>query len=177
MIRAEHDTLISEPGKMSESSEMYNQQRREVMKKAILSCLGVLFVAAILMSGCSKSEEKKAEAPSMKESIEQKATAVGEKAAEMTKEAEVKVEEAAEMTKEAGAKVEEAAEMAKEAGAKVEQAAEMTKEAGAKVEQAAEITAEKTAILKEQAVEAATAEAKAAAETAIPGVKPVAAPK
>jgi 5'-3' exonuclease len=167
MIRAEHDTLISEPGKMSESSEMYNQQRREVMKKAILSCLGVLFVAAILMSGCSKSEEKKAEAPSMKEAIEQKATAVGEKAAEMTKEAEVKVEQAAETTAEKTATVTEQA---------VEAGKEMGKDAVEAVKEGAE--AVKSYVTgTEPVVPVATEEAKAAAETAIPEVKPVAAPK
>ena len=41
------------------------------MLKGILSGFGVLFVVAILISGCSKPEEKKAEAPAMKKQVVQ----------------------------------------------------------------------------------------------------------
>ena len=33
------------------------------MKKEIISSLGALVIVALIISGCSKSEEKKAEAP------------------------------------------------------------------------------------------------------------------
>jgi len=53
------------------------------MKKGILSGLGVLFVAAILISGCSKPEEKKAEAPPVqKQTVQEKAPAVKQETAE-----------------------------------------------------------------------------------------------
>ena len=62
------------------------------MKKGILSGLGVLFVAAILISGCSKPEEKKAETPPVeKQIVQEKAPAVKQEMAE-------KVEPAAEST-------------------------------------------------------------------------------
>ncbi len=53
------------------------------MKKVILSGFGVLFVVAILFSGCSKPEEKKAEAPPMeKQTVQKKAPAVEQEVAE-----------------------------------------------------------------------------------------------
>jgi len=53
------------------------------MKKGILSCFGVLFVAAILISGCSKPEEKKAEAPPVqKQTVQEKAPAVKQETVE-----------------------------------------------------------------------------------------------
>ena len=53
------------------------------MKKGILSGLGVLFVAAILISGCSKPEEKKAEAPPVqKQTVQEKAPAVKQETVE-----------------------------------------------------------------------------------------------
>lgn len=80
------------------------------MKKGILSGLGLLFVVAILMGGCSKPEEKKAEAPpEMKQTIEQKAPAVQEQAAEMKEEAVEKVEPAAESAEEKAATMQEQA--------------------------------------------------------------------
>jgi lipid-binding SYLF domain-containing protein len=55
----------------------------DTMKKGILSGLGVLFVAAILISGCSKPEEKKAEAPPVqKQTVQEKAPAVKQETAE-----------------------------------------------------------------------------------------------
>ena len=80
------------------------------MKKGILIGMGILFIAVILNSGCSKPEEKKAEAPAVKmETVQQKAAAVQEKAAEMKQEAvempatvESAVKESATMTKQEG---------------------------------------------------------------------------
>jgi lipid-binding SYLF domain-containing protein len=64
----------------------------DTMKKGILSCFGVLFVAAILISGCSKPEEKKAEAPPVqKQTVQEKAPAVKQ---EMAEKAEPTVEPA-----------------------------------------------------------------------------------
>jgi lipid-binding SYLF domain-containing protein len=55
----------------------------DTMKKGILSCFGVLFVAAILISGCSKPEEKKAEAPPVqKQTVQEKAPAVKQETVE-----------------------------------------------------------------------------------------------
>jgi lipid-binding SYLF domain-containing protein len=63
------------------------------MKKGILFIFGVLFFVSILINGCSKSEEKKAEAPpETKQTIEQPAPAVQEQAAEMKKEEVEKAE-------------------------------------------------------------------------------------
>mgnify|MGYP001585736307 FL=1 len=67
------------------------------MKKGILSGLGLLFVVGILMAGCSKPEEKKAEAPpETKQTMEQQAPVVEQQAAEMKAEEAEKVEPAAE---------------------------------------------------------------------------------
>jgi lipid-binding SYLF domain-containing protein len=64
----------------------------DTMKKGILSCFGVLFVAAILISGCSKPEEKKAETPPVqKQTVQEKAPAVKQ---EMAEKAEPTVEPA-----------------------------------------------------------------------------------
>ncbi len=53
------------------------------MKKGILSGFGVLFVAAILIGGCSKPEEKKAEAPPVqKQTVQEKAPAVKQETVE-----------------------------------------------------------------------------------------------
>ena len=58
------------------------------MKKGILNGFGVLFVVSILISGCSKPEEKKVEAPTeTKQTMEQPAPAVQEQTAEMKEEA------------------------------------------------------------------------------------------
>ena len=44
------------------------------MQKWILSGVGVLFVVALVLGGCSKSEEKKAEAPAaIKQTVQEKA--------------------------------------------------------------------------------------------------------
>ena len=57
------------------------------MLKAILSSIGVLFVVTLLISGCSKPEEKAVEAPpETKQTMEQPAPAVQEQAAEMKEE-------------------------------------------------------------------------------------------
>jgi lipid-binding SYLF domain-containing protein len=60
------------------------------MLKGILSSFGVLFVVAILISGCSKPEEKKVEAPPVEKQI------VQEKAPAVKQEMVEKVEPAAE---------------------------------------------------------------------------------
>ncbi len=53
------------------------------MKKRILSGFGVLFCVAILISGCSKPEEKKVEAPPVqKQIVQEKAPAVKQEVAE-----------------------------------------------------------------------------------------------
>jgi len=91
------------------------------MKKGILSGLGLLFVVAIMMGGCSKPEEKKAEAPpetkqTMEQqapAVEQQAPAVEQQAAEMKAEEAEKVEPAAEPAEEEAATIpEEAVETA-----------------------------------------------------------------
>jgi len=84
------------------------------MKKGILSGLGFLFVVGILMAGCSKPEEKKAEAPpETKQTMEQQAPAVEQQAAEMKAEEAEKVEPAAEPAEEEAATIpEEAVETA-----------------------------------------------------------------
>ena len=67
------------------------------MKKGILSGLGVLFVAAILISGCSKPEEKKAEAPPVqKQTVQEKAPAVKQETAEKAEPTAEKAEPAVE---------------------------------------------------------------------------------
>jgi len=67
------------------------------MKKGILSGLGVLFVAAILISGCSKPEEKKAEAPPVqKQTVQEKAPAVKQETAEKAEPTAEKAEPTAE---------------------------------------------------------------------------------
>ena len=74
------------------------------MKKGIFSGLGVLFVVAILISGCGKSEEKKAEAPLVKkQTVQQKATPVQEKAAAVKQEVLEKAEPAVETATEKAA--------------------------------------------------------------------------
>ncbi|MEK6198011.1 MAG: YSC84-related protein [Desulfobacterales bacterium] len=62
------------------------------MKKGILGSFGVLFVVAILISGCSKPEEKKAEAPPVeKQTVQEKAPVVKQ---EMEEKVEPTVESA-----------------------------------------------------------------------------------
>lgn len=71
------------------------------MKKGILCGFGVLFFVSILISGCSKPEEKKAEAPpETKQTMEQPAPEVQEQAAEMKGEAVEKAEGAGEAAEE-----------------------------------------------------------------------------
>ena len=78
------------------------------MKKAIVSGLGLLFVVGILMAGCSKPEEKTAEAPpETKQTMEQPAPAVEQPAAEMKAEEAEKVEPAAEPAEEEAATIPE----------------------------------------------------------------------
>ena len=63
------------------------------MKKGILCGFGILFFVLFLVSGCSKPEEKKAEAPvETKQTMEQPAPPVQEQAAEMKGEAVEKTE-------------------------------------------------------------------------------------
>ena len=76
------------------------------MKKEILSGLGVLFCVAILISGCSKPEEKKVEAPPVKKQIvQEKAPAVKQEMAEKvepTAESATLEDQAIEVAKEMG---------------------------------------------------------------------------
>jgi len=126
------------------SFETHNQQRREDMKKGILSGLGLLFVVGILMAGCSKPEEKTAEAPpETKQTMEQPAPAVQEQAAEMKGEAEEKAEPTGEAAEE---KAEPAAESAEE---KAEPTGEAAEE---KAEPAAESAEEKAPAVPDQAM-------------------------
>ena len=83
------------------------------MKKGILSGLGLLFVVGILMAGCSKPEEKTAEAPpETKQTMEKTAPA-------MEKTAPAVEQQAAEMKAEEAEKVEPAAEPAEEEAATI----------------------------------------------------------
>jgi lipid-binding SYLF domain-containing protein len=80
------------------------------MLKGLLSGIGVLFVAAILMSGCSKPEEKKVEAPpETKQTMEQPAPAVQEQAAEMKEETGKQAEPTQEQAEPTGEVAEEKA--------------------------------------------------------------------
>lgn len=73
------------------------------MKKGILVGMGILFIAAILNSGCSKPEEKKAEAPAVKmETVQQKAAEMKQEAAEMPATVESAVKESPTMTEQEG---------------------------------------------------------------------------
>ena len=67
------------------------------MKKGILGGFGVLFCVAILISGCSKPEEKKAEAPPVeKQVVQEKAPAVKQETAEKAEPTAEKAEPTAE---------------------------------------------------------------------------------
>jgi len=71
------------------------------MKKGILCGFGVLFVVSILISGCSKPEEKNTEAPpETKQTMEQPAPAVQEPAPEMKGESAEKTEPTGEVAEE-----------------------------------------------------------------------------
>ena len=71
------------------------------MKKGIICGFGVLFFVSILISGCSKPEEKKVEAPpETKQTMEQPAPAVQEQAVEMKGEEVEKAEETSEAAEE-----------------------------------------------------------------------------
>jgi hypothetical protein len=74
-------------------------RKRGTVKKGIVIGLGILFIVAILFSGCGKSDEKKAEAPSVqKQAVKQKAAAVkterGEKAYPVSNSGSGQVEQA-----------------------------------------------------------------------------------
>ena len=127
------------------------------MTKGILSCLGVLFVVAILISGCGKSEEKKEEAPPVKkQTIQDKVTPFQEKAAAVKQEV---VEKAAIMTEKA---VETAKEMGQQAVDTVQQySGDLTEKAG----------------IATGSGQAAIEEAKAAIEVKTPEVETEPAPK
>ena len=63
------------------------------MKKGILCVLGVLFFTSIMITGCSKPDEKKAEAPpETKQAVEQPVPAVQEQPVEMKEEPVEKTE-------------------------------------------------------------------------------------
>jgi hypothetical protein len=146
------------------------------MKKGILSGLGLLFVVAILMGGCSKPEEKKVEAPpEMKQTIEQKAPAVQEQAAEMKAEEVEKVEPAAESAEEKAATMQEqAVEAGKEMGQQaLESAAE--EKMPEEVKQAVDAAKSYSGGIPEKAEMAAGAEA--ASEVKAPAVETGAAPE
>ncbi len=145
------------------------------MKKGILSGLGLLFVVAILMGGCSKPEEKKVEAPpEMKQTIEQKAPAVQEQAAEMKEEAVEKVEPAAESAGEKAATMQEqAVEAGKEMGQQaLESAAEKMPE---EVKQAVDAVKSYSGGMPEKTQMATGAEA--VGEVKVPAVETEVAPK
>jgi len=82
------------------------------MKRGILIVLGALFGITILISGCSKSEEKMAETPSVeKQMVEQEAPAMKQEVAEKTEQqaaetatmkTETMTEQAVETVKEMG---------------------------------------------------------------------------
>jgi lipid-binding SYLF domain-containing protein len=81
------------------------------MLKAILSSIGVLFVVTLLISGCSKPEEKTVEAPpETKQTMEQPAPAVQEQAAEMKEETGEQAEPTGEVAQEQAEPTGEAAE-------------------------------------------------------------------
>ena len=99
------------------------------MKKRILSGFGVLFVVSILISGCSKPEEKKVEAPTeTKQTMEQTAPAVQEQTAEMKEEVVKKVEPTVEAAEEkAPASTDQAIGASKEIDTSVDVALELFK--------------------------------------------------
>jgi lipid-binding SYLF domain-containing protein len=75
------------------------------MKKGMLCGFGILFFVSILISGCSKPEEKQAEAPpETKQTMEQPAPAVQEQAQAVQEPAPAVQEQAAEMKGEAAEK-------------------------------------------------------------------------
>jgi hypothetical protein len=94
------------------------------MKKGIAVALGTLFVFALVMSGCSKPEEK-AEVPQVeKQMVEEKAPAVSPEAVE-------KAEQPAEAAKEMGEKTEGSSESAaQQTETMTDKAAETAKEMG-----------------------------------------------
>jgi type IV secretory pathway VirB10-like protein len=120
------------------------------MKKEMLISFGILFAVAVLISGCSKPEEKKAETPPVeKQIVQEKAPAVKQEMAE-------KVEPAAESTTMEEQAIKAAKEMGQQALDKEieklpeeqQQAAEMAKQYS---EEAAREQAEQAA--KEKAIE------------------------
>jgi len=93
------------------------------MKKGIICGFGVLFFVSILISGCSKPEEKKVEAPpETKQTMEQPAPVVQEQAVEMKGEEVEKAEGSGEAAEE------QAVEMKGEEVEKVEGASEAAEE-------------------------------------------------
>jgi len=82
------------------------------MKKVLLGSFGVLFLAAILISGCSKPEEKKAEAPPVeKQTVQEKAPAVKEEVAEKVEPAAEKAEPTVESATMTGTAIDVAVDM------------------------------------------------------------------
>ena len=115
------------------------------MKKQILYNLGILFIAtSMVVSGCSKPEEKKAEAPAVEKQMVQEKAPVAQK--EMVEKAEPALETAKEQTP---TMTDQAVEAAKEMGQQalesaseklpeeVKQAVETAKEYSGQMEQAA----------------------------------------
>lgn len=113
------------------------------MKKEIVYSVGVLFIVATLAVGCSKPEEKKAEAPAVeKQTVQEKAPVVQK---EMVEKAEPVVETA---TEQAPTMTDQAVEAAKEMGQQamesaseklpeeVKQAVETAKQYSGQMEQA-----------------------------------------
>lgn len=136
------------------------------MKKGILIGMGILFIAATLNSGCSKPEDKKAEAPAVKmetaQPVEEKAATMQEEAEKAAPAVESAVKESATMTKQEGA--EALKEMGQQA---MDSAVQKTPE---EVQQAVDTVKQLSG--DQSAMEAA----KAASEMKVPAVKTPPAP-
>ena len=132
-------------------------------KKLLICLLAILAVAVLVLSSCSKTEEKAKEAAAtVEEKVEEVKEEVKEEAAEAAEKAEEKVEEVKE---EAAAAVEEkveevkeeAAEAAEKAEEVVEEVKEEAAEAAEKAEEVAEEVKEEAAEVVEKAEEAVAA--------------------
>ena len=125
-------------------------------KKLLIGLLAILAVAMLVLSSCSKTEEKAKEAAA---AVEEKVEEVKEEAAEAAEAVSEKAEEAVEAAKEEVAEAAEAvSEKAEEAVETVkEEVAEAAEKAGEAVEAAKEEVAETVAEAAEKVEEAAAA--------------------